>query len=218
LLFKLGKVVGRIIAGIIILGIVLVVTYLYFIVNYPLSYQGIIKEYSEIYDVDPYLIAAIINVESKYDKNAVSNKGARGLMQISPITGRWAAEELGIDNFHLDMLFEPEINIMIGVWYLDILSSEFDGNMQLILAAYNAGSGNVDNWLKDQRYSQDGKSLSRIPFEETREYVDRVIKGIKIYQLLYEDRFEQDPSKDENQLVPFINNLRKLIKGFVLCK
>lgn len=218
MLFKLGKVVGRIIAGIIILGIVLVVTYLYFIVNYPLIYQGIIKEYSEIYDVDPYLIAAIINVESKYDKNAVSNKGARGLMQISPITGRWAAEELGIDNFHLDMLFEPEINIMIGVWYLDILSSEFDGNMQLILAAYNAGSGNVDNWLKDQRYSQDGKSLSRIPFEETREYVDRVIKGIKIYQLLYEDRFEQDPSKDENQLVPFINNLRKLIKGFVLCK
>ncbi len=199
-------------------GLILVATYLYFIVNYPLSYQNIIKKYSEVYGIDPYLVAAIINVESKYDKNAISKKEARGLMQISPITGNWAAEELGIDNFNLDMLFEPEVNIMIGTWYLDILWEEFDGNFQLILAAYNAGSGNVDKWLKDKRYSTDGKSLTNIPFQETREYVDRVNKNIKIYRVLYKGKFEKPSAKDENHLVLFINNFRRVIRHFAIYK
>ena len=76
-------------------------------------------------------------MESSYDKTAISNKEARGLMQISPTTGQWAAEDLSIEDFSLDLLFEPEINIMIGTWYLNMLSDEFDHNIQLILAAYN---------------------------------------------------------------------------------
>jgi len=197
----------------------LVIIYTYFVIYYPLGHQTTIKKYSEIYGIDPYLVAAIINVESRYDKNAVSRKEARGLMQISPITGYWAAKELGIEDFSLDMLFDPEINIMIGTWYLDVLFQEFDGNLQLILAAYNAGSGNVYKWLNDKRYSQDGKTLSNIPFQETREYVDKVHKNIKVYKILYKDKLHNPSYSDDNYFVVlFINNMRKVIRNFVIYK
>jgi len=219
LLFNFSKGIRRMVIVILLSGLILVAAYIYFFINYPLGHQNLIKKYSEKYGVDPYLVAAIINVESRYDENAVSRKEARGLMQISPVTGYWAAKELGIEDFNLDMLYDPEINIMIGTWYLDVLSQEFGGNLQLILAAYNAGSGNVHNWLNDKRYSKDGKSLSQIPFQETREYVDRVQDNIKIYQTLYTDKFHNTSDGDDNYLVLlFINNLRRVIRNFAIYK
>ena len=94
-------------------------------------------------------------------------------MQISSTTGWWASEVLSIENFSLDMLFEPDRNIMIGTWYLNMLSKEFDDNLKLILAAYNGGSGNVNKWLEDDRYCEDGKTLKKIPFKETDQYVEK---------------------------------------------
>lgn len=217
-MYFIGKVLKRITVLCVIIVIVYFAFRMYFMINYPLSYQTLIKKYSEKYDVDPYLVAAIINVESKFDKNAVSNKNARGLMQIAPITGKWASEELNIDDFDVDDLFDPELNIMIGSWYLNVLSQEFDNNLQLILAAYNAGSGNVVRWLQNKMYSEDGKSLMIIPFNETKDFVKKVQKNISIYKILYEDEFAYEISNKENYLVLFMNNLRKVIKSFVIYK
>lgn len=208
----------RIITLFILVILVLSATYMYFIINYPLSYQVSIKKYSEKFNVDPYIIAAIINVESKYDKNAISNKDARGLMQIAPITGQWASEELRIEDFNIEDLFEPELNIMIGTWYLNTLNQEFDNNLQLVLAAYNAGSGNVVKWLKSEKYSEDGRSLKDIPYPETKEYVKKVENNIRIYKILYEDEFGDHISYDENYLILFVNNLRKIVKNLVIYK
>lgn len=154
---------------------------------YPLYYEDYIKKYSYKYDIDPILVASIIRVESKYYKDAKSHRGARGLMQISPITGKWAAEEIGIIGYNEDFLYDPEINIMIGCWYLDRLYKQFNNDIKLVLTAYNGGSGNVEKWLKNPMYSSDGKKLNQIPFTETKEYVDKVLKTYKIYKFLYND-------------------------------
>ncbi|NLY67584.1 MAG: lytic transglycosylase domain-containing protein [Tissierellia bacterium] len=213
-----GKGFKRLIIFFLIVLISIFTIYSYFLINYPLSYQIYISKYSKEFNVDPYLIAAIINVESKYDKYAMSSKEARGLMQIAPITGKWASEELNIEDFTLEDLFDPELNIMVGAWYLNILSKEFDNNLQLILAAYNAGSGNVVKWLQNEIYSEDGKTLKEIPFTETQEYVKKVENNIKIYRLLYENEFKDYVSYNENYLIILVNNLKKVLKSFVMYK
>lgn len=216
--YMIGKGLKRMTIFFVIIAIGLFALYMYFMVNYPLSYQMLIKKYSDEFNVDPYLIAAIINVESKYDKDAISKKDARGLMQISPITGKWASEELNIDDFDVEDLFDPELNIMIGCWYLSILSQEFDNNLPLMLAAYNAGSGNVVKWLQDEKYSDDGESLKDIPFAETKDYVKKVQRNISIYRVLYEDEFVYEIPSRENYMVLFVNNFRRVVKNFVIYK
>ncbi|NMB27814.1 MAG: lytic transglycosylase domain-containing protein [Tissierellia bacterium] len=183
-----------------------------------MSYRNSINIYSKQFNVDPYLVAAIINVESSYDKTAISNKEARGLMQISPTTGQWAAEDLSIEDFSLDLLFEPEINIMIGTWYLNMLSDEFDHNIQLILAAYNGGSGNVRKWLENDEYCEDGIYLKKIPFKETRDYVEKVLKNYKVYKILYRDEFDRLSTKEESYFIVMIHNFKKIVKGLLIYK
>ena len=170
-MFKTIKKIKKIIIFIATIFLILTIGIILLTTNYPIGYKSMIVEYSKEYDLDPYLVASIINVESKYDKDAISQKGARGLMQISPSTGKWASEVLGIDNYSEDILFDPETNIRIGTWYLDTLFKEFDYNLELVLAAYNAGSGNVSKWLKDEKYSNDRTSLSIIRFKETEDYL-----------------------------------------------
>ncbi len=155
-------------------------------IAFPIHYDEIIYKNADAYGIDPYLVAAIIKVESKYYEKAVSHKNARGLMQISSITGKWAADELEIKNYNEDLLFIPNINIKIGCWYVNQLKKEFNNDIRLILAAYNGGSGNVSKWLKDPRYSKNGQSLDDIPFVETKEYVKKVLKYYKIYSIIYE--------------------------------
>lgn len=141
---------------------------------YPLRYKELVVRYAGEYQLDPYLVCAVIWVESKFDSRATSHRGARGLMQIIPATGQWVAKKLGIQEYDDDSLYNPAINIRIGCWYLDNLRKQFNGNMDLALAAYNGGSGNVEKWLKDPRYSKDGKGLDDIPFKETKDFVARV--------------------------------------------
>lgn len=167
------------------IGIILNNTNLLLKIIYPMKYSQIIDKYATEYDLDPYFIAAIIRTESKFDEKAKSHKNARGLMQIASITGKWASEELGIENYNEEILFTPDVNIKIGCWYLNKLKKEFDCNLQLILAAYNGGSGNVKKWLKDPKYSEDGVSLKDIPFVETKEYIEKVIKTYKVYKIIY---------------------------------
>jgi len=152
---------------------------------YPIHYRDLIEKYAIAYEIDPYLIVSIMKNESKFNPNAVSKKDAKGLMQIAPITGEWAAEKLDIQNYSEDMLFDPELNIKIGVWYLNVLKNEFDNNMEIMIAGYNAGNGNVKKWLNNKEYSKDGETLDEIPFNETKIYQQKVLRDYKIYSKIY---------------------------------
>ncbi|NLT96441.1 MAG: lytic transglycosylase domain-containing protein [Clostridia bacterium] len=152
---------------------------------YPTPYKEIVDEASRNFALDPYLIYAVIKVESKFDEKIQSPRGARGLMQIMPETGRWISRELDYQNFHEDMLFDPEHNIMIGSWYLSYLLKQFDGNIILALAAYNGGETNVKKWLANGTWSGTFNDLGDIPFKETRNYVYKVFIDYNTYKDLY---------------------------------
>jgi len=152
---------------------------------YPIKYENIINRNADEYKLDPYLVAAIIKVESRYDSFAKSNKGALGLMQIKLSTGKWIGEKLGIKGLDEEVLYDPEINIKMGCWYLNYLLKYYNGDLQLALVAYNGGQGNVSKWLKDSNFSDNGVTLKVIPFEETRLYVEKVGKTYKIYNKIY---------------------------------
>lgn len=153
--------------------------------KYPLVYEEHIREYAFLYEVDPFMTASIIFTESRFNPTAVSFKDARGLMQILPSTGEWVAEKIGLPNYSDDQLFEPEVNIQIGCWYLTYLNSQFPDNRELVLAAYNGGIGNVNKWLSNKEYSSDGKHLDYIPFMETRNYIEKVLDTYYIYKEIY---------------------------------
>lgn len=154
---------------------------------FPVKYADLVIKYSEKYNLDAYLVFSIIRVESKFNPQATSHKGAKGLMQITDQTGEWGAKEIGIENYYSDRLYEPEINIQIGCWYIRKLINQYKNNLETSLAAYNAGSGNVSKWLENEKYSRDSEKLHFIPFKETREYVKKVVKSRKYYEFLYKN-------------------------------
>lgn len=148
---------------------------------FPLEHEETIKQYSQEYGIDKFLVCAVIKAESSFNKTALSSPGAMGLMQIMPDTGTWAAEKIGIDQFEISMLYEPDINIRIGCWYLDYLNTKFEGDAKKVLAAYNAGPSRVNDWL-----DADGV-LREIPFEETENYIVKIERNYDIYKGLYKD-------------------------------
>lgn len=171
-------------------AVVLIVVVLIFCVPnlikqfYPYKYSDYIIKYSKQNNLDPMFVAAVIKTESNFNEKALSNKNAYGLMQITAETAQWSSQKMGIVNFRLYMLNDPELNIKMGCWYLNNLNREF-GNFDLVLAAYNGGRGNVEKWLKDSNHSIDGKNLQYIPFKETDKYVKRVNVNYSIYKFLY---------------------------------
>lgn len=171
---------------IIVIAVIIIVNFKVILKSFfPLEYEKSIIEYSEMYNVDPNLVAAVINTESKFVVDASSSKGAIGLMQIMPDTGKWIAEKLELSNFNEEIIADPEINIRMGTWYLKKLSEDFNGDYILVLAAYNGGPGNVTKWLEDEKYSSDGENLHKIPFKETKSYVQKVKFNHRIYKYLY---------------------------------
>jgi len=151
---------------------------------FPLYHQEAIEFYAKQHDLDPLLVASVIWVESRFDVRAESPRGARGLMQIMPQTGEWISEQINVP-YDLGKLYDPAHNIRLGCWYLANLRHEFDGNMNLVLAAYNGGRGNVRNWVSEGIWLGDEEGISNIPFGETREYVRRVNMIYRVYQKLY---------------------------------
>ena len=152
---------------------------------YPLEHKEEIIKYGQMHKIDPPLLAALIKTESNFEVHAESRKGAKGLMQITPSTGQWIAETMGIEGFEENMLFDPETNIMLGSWYIEHLSDYYEGSFELVFAAYNGGRGNVDKWLKNKSLSSDGRTLLDIPFSETENFVKKVRKNYDIYKSLY---------------------------------
>lgn len=139
---------------------------------YPYNYQETINFYADRYDVDRDLVVSVILTESKFNQDATSVHGARGLMQIMPETASWIAAQIEDDNFSVDKLYDINMNIKYGTWYLSELQTEFKGNEVLALAAYNAGRGNVYEWMEKYHWNMNFKDYTKIPFPETREYVN----------------------------------------------
>ncbi|HWS29508.1 MAG TPA: lytic transglycosylase domain-containing protein [Clostridia bacterium] len=154
--------------------------------TYALLYADEIKKSADEFALDRYLVAAVIHCESRNVKDARSYKGAIGLMQIMPETGAWIAEKLNVENYTQAMLWQPAHNIRFGCWYLKYLSDRYgDGDTSKVLAAYNAGPGNVEKWLNSEEYSREGR-LTSIPFKETENYVEKVGYAARKYEELYE--------------------------------
>ena len=130
------------------------------------------------------LIFAVIKTESSFDPDAVSSDGAVGLMQLLPSTFEDISDNFLFENLPDEMIYDPETNIRYGVFYLSWLYPKY-GNWDTVLAAYNAGLTNVNMWLEDPEYSDDGVTLKYIPLAETRAYVSRVRAAKETYERLY---------------------------------
>ncbi len=151
---------------------------------YPLPYRQTIFTQAQAAEVDPYLVMALIRVESKFRPQAESRMGARGLMQLMPETAEWVTKQLG-EPYSVEGLFEIEYNVRIGCWYLANLLKEFEGNLPLALAAYNGGRGNVRQWVNQGLWAGDEDHLEKIPFTETRDFIQRVLQDYEMYRRIY---------------------------------
>ena len=166
--------------------VAIMLSFLIYCVNgyfYPMRYVEEINSISQRYDLKASLVASIVNVESGYNPNRTSNKGAKGLMQLMPSTAQWLCENLKIE-YDEERLYEPEYNLNLGCYYLKSLLNKFT-NVDSAICAYNAGPTNVNNWLKNSEYSKDGQVLQKIPFEETENYIVKVNKNLKYYSRKY---------------------------------
>jgi soluble lytic murein transglycosylase len=150
--------------------------------RYPLSYEHVIRGHAENYDLDPALLAAVIYRESKFDADARSSSGAIGLMQLLPDTAKGIAVHTGGQKFVVEDLYDPEINVRYGSFYLRRLLRKYDDE-RLALAAYNAGQANVDRWIEEG---------GEIQFPETQQYVDEVLELRDVYARAYGDELGLD--------------------------
>lgn len=159
--------------------------YLFILNKFPLNYEEHILSSSKKYGLDPSYTCAIIWTESKFKPKDVSNKGAVGLMQIMPDTGEWIAGKLKLEDYTEEMLYEPNLNIEMGCWYLNFLSERFDADKDKMAAAYNAGHGRAKEWFEDTEKLTGEELAELIPYKETRDYVERVNQAYEFYKLLY---------------------------------
>lgn len=152
---------------------------------YPVGQRALVEEYTQQYSLPPRLLYAVILEESRYQPTIVSRANAMGLMQIIPPTGSFAAQKTRFKGFSPEMLFDPGINIGLGAWYLKQLSVQFQGNLILTLASYNAGPTRVLSWLRDTDSEEADEFVEEIPFPETREYVKKVLGSLEAYNRLF---------------------------------
>ena len=150
-------------------------------VFYPLKFKEEIVRYSNKYSLDTALVFSVVKCESSFNEKAVSDKGALGLMQITKPTANYIAQKLKVNDYDL---FNVETNLEFGCYYLSYLYNRFS-DTDTVIIAYNAGEGNVSNWLRNKNYSFNGVTLDKIPFPETRLYLKEINKTLSKYKNLY---------------------------------
>lgn len=194
------KTHGRLYSWLLLLGVLLVIGFggwkiwssdtvqMRFV--YMWDYQQDIVTYSKKNNVDPFLVAAIIKNESNFKHDAVSKVGAVGLMQIMPETGRWIAEQMGLENYQDSDLYQTRKNIRMGCWYVGELEHEFQHNLVLLMVAYNAGRGQTHEWMQENGWDYNFNDIKSIPCPDTREYVAKVMQDRDKYYLLYKDKIK----------------------------
>nr|WP_090981656.1 lytic transglycosylase domain-containing protein [Paenibacillus sp. CF384] len=160
---------------------------------YPIHFREDIVISADNYKLEPHLVAAIIRVETNYKTGVVSRKGAIGVMQLMPDTANWIIQKGGFGKISTEAISNrADVSIEIGTWYLHALNQQFDGNMYTVIAAYNAGPGNVSRWLADGTWDGRLETVDQVPFGETRHYIQRVIYYYNKYKTLYPDLLESD--------------------------
>lgn len=156
---------------------------------YPVYYMDEIKQNAERYGQDPLLIAAIIRVESNFKENAVSPKGAVGIMQLMPDTANWILKQERFGEMTVeDAGQSADAGIRLGTWYVKELRGQFGDSLPVVLAAYNAGPNRVKQWLNDKVWDGSESNVRDIPYGETRHYVQRVMYYYKKYQKIYDEK------------------------------
>lgn len=155
---------------------------------YPIYYKDQIRKHAIHYEVDPFLVASIIRVETNYKPGKESKVGALGIMQLMPDTANWAMEMAKLPSVTMDSIkHEADANIQLGTWYIKKLHDQMDGNPIAAIAAYNAGPGNVRSWLKKGLWDGTYENVKDIPVGETRHYVQRVIYYYNQYTDVYDE-------------------------------
>lgn len=175
-----------------VIGLIIILLFLIIVINlngikmflynleYKTKYSEYVEKYAKEYSVDKNLIYAIIKSESNFKEKAKSKKGAIGLMQLMYTTAEEIAEKLNIEVTE-ENIIDPQININIGTKYISILIQKYQ-NINLALAAYNAGSGNVDSWINSGTLEKDGSNIENIPYLETNNYVRKILRDYEVYK------------------------------------
>ncbi len=153
---------------------------------YPRTYQKIVQQYAEEYDVDENIVFAIIRTESNFRPKAESKVGARGLMQITEETFAWIKSKIAKEEaLTFDDLYDPQVNIRFGTYLISYCLLRYEGDLSTAAAAYHSGLGLVDGLVQNPKYSQNGKTLTEFPYEQMNLYVYKVNKNYKRYLALY---------------------------------
>jgi soluble lytic murein transglycosylase len=156
-----------------------------YLLAYPLGNSSWINHYAQNRNLDPALLSAVILEESRFNPQAISSAGARGLMQVLPSTANQIIQRIKVRPYSDELLFDPETNLRLGSWYLSSLWEEFKGKETLALAAYNAGPNLVREWMAKNPAAGEDEFVENIPYPETRNYVIRVLSSAQVYRLLY---------------------------------
>ncbi|HJM83022.1 MAG TPA: tetratricopeptide repeat protein [Nitrospinota bacterium] len=165
---------------------------------YPIAYWAEVSNLSKRFSVDPFLTLSIIRQESAFNDKAHSPANARGLMQLIPSTGKTMFGKLGNEQkFNNDILFNHSINLTLGIAHLAELIEEFNGNIILTVAAYNAGSSVVKKWAKRIPMTPDDEFIELLPYPETRGYVKKVLRNWMMYKILYSNNSKNYVNKDK---------------------
>ncbi len=184
IIYKILGVFVFIVGGALALAFVVVSSRLYF---YPLKYKQEIVRFADEFNIDEALVFAFVRVESGFNPNAQSEVGAKGLMQITDKTGEYIAQKLGVESYDL---FDENTSLKFGCYYIRYLLDKFEA-VDTAIVAYNAGEGNVREWLSDSRYSEDGINLKVIPYSETREYLKKIKKSFSKYKNYYKNSLDK---------------------------
>lgn len=154
---------------------------------FPLPWRKELEQYASTQGVDPFLMAGLIRQESEFDPKVVSYANAHGLSQIMPSTGRELARRLGIRPYSTNMLFNPTVNIRMGTFHLHNMFNYFGQKWEETIASYNAGMGRVSGWLKMTtiQFREPSEWVETIPFDQTRGYVQSVMRNADFYRRLY---------------------------------
>jgi soluble lytic murein transglycosylase len=152
---------------------------------FPKPYWSDLKRHATANGLDPYLVASLIRQESEFNPAAVSRANAVGLMQLLPRTGKLVAREVKLKRYSPSQLYTPEVNMQLGTRYFKGMVDKFGGSFEYALAAYNAGSDRVEEWLGQGKYRDPQEFVESIPFTETREYVQAILRNASVYKQLY---------------------------------
>ncbi len=152
---------------------------------FPKAYWDDLCKYSELNGLDPYLVASLIRQESEFNAQAISRANAVGLMQLLPKTGKTVAKQVKLKGYSAPQLYTPAVNLALGTRYFKDMVDKYNGQFEYALAAYNAGSDRVGDWLGQGHYRDPQEFVESIPFTETREYVQAILRNAHVYRQLY---------------------------------